>query len=204
MGMGRRRVRGHQIKEPRVPGRAYLALSRRRSRPGATRRGKRITPTARRDPGRGAWLLDEEGAVALTGGLARARVAHSAEAGRAEQSRAERNRGRSARGRRRKEGALARGGRKERKKNAPTGGAGTPATRRRERVTRGRVRMGAGLLALDWAGASVGRMRGRGGRGLGLGWLTGLLGCWVGFLGLVFLSFFFSTHTQTNLNSNQI
>ena len=104
MGMGRRRVRGHQIKEPRVPGRACLALSRRRSRPGATRRGKRITPTARRDPGRGAWLLDEEGAVALTGGLARARVAHSAEAARAERSRAEWNRDRSSRGRRREEG----------------------------------------------------------------------------------------------------
>jgi len=104
MGMGRRRVRGHQIKEPRVPGRACLALSRRRSRPGATRRGKRITPTARRDPGRGAWLLDEEGAVALTGGLARARVAHSAEAARAERSRAEWNRDRSSQGRRREEG----------------------------------------------------------------------------------------------------
>ena len=55
------------------------------------------------------WLLDEEGAVALTSGLAGANVAHSAEAGRAERSRAERNRGRSARGRRRKEGALAHG-----------------------------------------------------------------------------------------------
>ena len=104
MGMGHRRVRGHQIKEPRVPGRACLALSRRRSRPGAARRGKRITPTARRDPGRGACLLDEAGAVALTGGLARARVAHSTEAARAERNRAEWNRDRSSRGRRREEG----------------------------------------------------------------------------------------------------
>jgi len=142
MGMGRRRVRGHQIKEPRVPGRACLALSRRRSRPGATRRGKRITPTARRDPGRGAWLLDEEGAVALTGGLARARVAHSAEAARAERSRAEWNRDRSSRGRRREEGRwrVGPGGQRGRRVSGRRAGAGG------RRLTRG-PELSAGLRA---------------------------------------------------------
>ena len=142
MGMRRRRVRGHLIKEPRVPGRACLALSRRRSRPGATRRGKRITPTARRDPGRGAWLLDEEGAVALTGGLARARVAHSTEAARAERNRAEWNRDRSSRGRRREEGRWRVGpgcqrGRRVSERRAGAGGC---------RLTRG-PELSAGLRA---------------------------------------------------------
>jgi len=142
MGMGRRRVRGHLIKEPRVPGRACLALSRRRSRPGATRRGKRITPTARRDPGRGAWLLDEEGAVALTGGLARARVAHSAEAARAERNRAEWNRDRSSRGRRREEGRwrVGPGGQRGRRVSGRRAGAGG------RRLTRG-PELSAGLRA---------------------------------------------------------
>jgi len=165
MGMRRRRVRGHLIKEPRVPGRACLALSRRRSRPGAARRGKRITPTARRDPGRGAWLLDEEGAVALTGGLARARVAHSTEAARAERNRAEWNRDRSSRGRRREEGRwrVGPGGQRGRRVSGRRAGAGGWRLTRGPELSAREAAYGRVYGANGWLGrCNTGRARGKG------------------------------------------
>ena len=67
------------------------------------------------------------------------------------------------------------------------------AGRRGEHAVRGHARMGAGLLALDWAGG-LGRVLGK---KRAAGW-AGFRG-WAGFgfpISLVFLSFLFQTHSN--------